>query len=197
MESEDWKVVKSRLPTPSGNFDIYVYETPDKLNHVALVKGDVGGMSGVLCRVHSECFTGDVLGSKRCDCGFQLNTSLDLIGEAKCGILIYLRQEGRGIGLLEKMKAYNLQDQGYDTVEANLMLGHKVDKREFRLAAKMIQSFDIMSVNLITNNPDKVDQLRKAGVVVDERTILTPQINQENKKYLQTKVSKLQHMIDF
>src|SRR3989337_3482202 len=139
--------VRARIPTAEGAFQLYLYHSSrDDKEHLALVMGDVEGKENVLVRVHSECFTGDVLGSQRCDCGEQLTHALQMIAGAGEGILIYLRQEGRGIGLLDKLRAYNLQDQGYDTVEANLILGHQPDERDYTVAARIIQDLRARSV---------------------------------------------------
>jgi 3,4-dihydroxy 2-butanone 4-phosphate synthase/GTP cyclohydrolase II len=167
----------------------------DTKQNLAFVMGEVAGVGGVLLRAHSECFTSDVLGSLRCDCGEQLDRSLQLIGRAKRGVVLYLRQEGRGIGLLDKLRAYNLQDEGLDTVEANLRLGHKPDERDYRAAALMIQDLGIRSIDLITNNPTKIRELRKLGVVVRRRIPIEVAVRPENAGYLHTKMARMDHLL--
>jgi GTP cyclohydrolase II len=146
-------------------------------------------------RIHSECFTGDVLGSRRCDCGEQLDMALDLINQKGFGVLLYLRQEGRGIGLYEKLKAYNLQDQGLDTVDANLELGHLADERSYDIAALILNSLKVKSVALITNNPQKIDGLTALGIRVTERIAIQPHTNTDNIDYLKTKAERMHHML--
>ena len=151
--------VSTRIPTEYGDFTLCFYSnTIDNKEHLALVKGDVNGKENVLVRVHSECFTGDVLGSQRCDCGEQLERALKMIGEKGEGVFIYMRQEGRGIGLLEKLRAYNLQDEGYDTVDANLVLGHPIDSRDYTITAAILKDLEVLSIQLITNNPIKIER---------------------------------------
>ncbi len=187
----------ARIPTEMGEFQLCYYgNNLDDKEHLALIAGDVEGKDDVLVRVHSECFTGDVLGSLRCDCGPQLQQSIKLIAEHGAGAIIYLRQEGRGIGLLDKLRAYNLQDDGYDTVEANQILGHQADSRDYTVAAVILQDLSISSVRLMTNNPDKIASLRRYGVDVTDRIPLQIGVNQENMAYLQTKVKRMQHMLD-
>lgn len=186
-----------RLPTEHGEFVLNLYIDPiDGKEHMALVMGDVGSITSPLTRIHSECFTGDVLGSTRCDCGFQLNHALDSIAKEEVGVLLYLRQEGRGIGLAEKLKAYALQDKGYDTVQANVMLGHKPDERDYSLAGKILKSLGVTSVKLITNNPDKLESLEAQGITVAERVSSPLAVYAENHSYLATKASKLRHLFD-
>jgi GTP cyclohydrolase II len=187
--------VCARIPTRAGEFQLCVFDTPDNKEHLSISMGEVQDMEDVFVRVHSECFTGDVLGSQRCDCGEQLQTAMGIIAAKETGILIYLRQEGRGIGLAEKLKAYNLQDEGYDTVEANLMLGHQADERDYTVAAEILKQLGVKSIRLITNNPAKIDALTKLGVQVSGREPLVPTINAENEKYLQTKVQKMHHLL--
>jgi GTP cyclohydrolase II len=190
--------VTARIPTEWGEFLLMLYaNNQDDKEHLALVLGDVTSRSNVLVRVHSECFTGDVLGSQRCDCGEQLQRSMQKIGEHGRGVLIYLRQEGRGIGLLDKLRAYNLQDQGYDTVEANLLLGHQADERDYSIAAGILQDLQVRSVRLLTNNPAKILHLKQSGVVVSERVPLEGTVNAENADYLRTKAQRMHHLLSF
>ena len=189
--------VRARIPTTEGTFQLYLYHSnQDDKEHLALVMGDVQGKQNVLVRVHSECFTGDVLGSQRCDCGEQLTHALQMIAGAGEGILIYLRQEGRGIGLLDKLRAYNLQDQGYDTVEANLALGHQADERDYTIAARILEDLGARSVKLLTNNPLKIVHLRKLGIAVIRRVPLEATITAENAGYLFTKVQRMNHLLN-
>lgn len=196
MKAKLENLVQTRIPTKHGEFILHYYSnTLDDKEHVAFVKGDVKGKDNVLVRIHSECFTGDVLGSRRCDCGEQLDLALQRINEAGCGVLIYLRQEGRGIGLLQKLKAYNLQDAGLDTVDANIHLGHLADEREYDIAALMIEDLGIQSVNLLTNNPNKIEELRKLGITVNKRIPVEARVNVDNVGYLRTKVKKMRHLL--
>lgn len=189
--------VSTRIPTPVAEFSLYYYSNNrDNKEHVAFVTGDVADGQDVLVRVHSECFTGDVLGSMRCDCGSQLNLSVQRIASEGRGVVLYLRQEGRGIGLLEKLKAYNLQDVGYDTVDANIALGHQADQRDYEVAALILRDIGVRSVRLLTNNPSKIDGLREFGIDVTSREPLQPRITVENKDYIETKASKLGHLLD-
>ena len=191
------KTACARIPTPEGTFELCVFESDaDRKEHLALVMGNVSHRENVLVRVHSECFTGDVLGSQRCDCGEQLQQSMQLIAEQGRGVVIYLRQEGRGIGLAEKLRAYNLQDQGYDTVEANLALGHQADEREYSAAAHILQDLAVASIRLLTNNPQKITALRNFGVPVVERVSLEPTITPNNADYLLTKVQRMDHLLN-
>ncbi len=188
--------VNARIPTRWGEFQLFLYKNnQDDKEHLAFVKRDVQNQEDVLVRVHSECFTGDVLGSKRCDCGEQLEYSLCTIANRGSGILIYLRQEGRGIGLAEKLRAYNLQDQGFDTVEANLALGHQADIRDYSIAAAILRELDVWSIHLLTNNPAKIEDLTKHGITVNQRISIQPTVNAENLDYLKTKVDRMQHML--
>ena len=196
MKAKLENLVQTRIPTKHGEFILHYYSnTLDDKEHVAFVKGDVQGKENVLVRIHSECFTGDVLGSRRCDCGEQLDLALKLINEAGCGVLIYLRQEGRGIGLLKKLQAYNLQDAGLDTVDANIHLGHLADEREYDIAALMIENLGIKSINLLTNNPNKIEELRKLGIIVNQRVPVETRVNVDNEGYLKTKVKKMRHLL--
>ncbi|HCD71017.1 MAG TPA: GTP cyclohydrolase II, partial [Thermovirga lienii] len=165
------------------------------LLHIALVKGEVRGRDGVLVRVHSECLTGDVFGSLRCDCGPQLHTAMKMIEEEGCGVLLYMRQEGRGIGLLEKLKAYELQEKGLDTVEANEALGHPPDLRDYGIGAQILVDLGLHRIRLITNNPRKIVGLEGYGLEIVERVPLTVEPNEYNKRYLATKKQKLGHML--
>lgn len=186
----------ARIPTNKGDFDLYFYEnSADDKEHVALVTGQVSDQENVLVRVHSECFTGDVLGSLRCDCGEQLDRSLRLIADRGRGVLIYLRQEGRGIGLLDKLRAYNLQDIGYDTVDANVMLGHEPDERDYTIAAQVIEDLQVDSVQLLTNNPHKIESLRRLGVAITDRVPLEPSVQKHNQTYLATKAERMRHVL--
>jgi 3,4-dihydroxy 2-butanone 4-phosphate synthase/GTP cyclohydrolase II len=163
---------------------------------MALVLGDIAGQTDVLVRIHSECFTGDVLGSLRCDCGEQLQRAMQLIAQEGQGVVVYLRQEGRGIGLPDKLRAYNLQDMGYDTVEANLMLGHQVDERDYSVAALILKDLAIHSIRLLTNNPEKIDGLQGLGIPVTARMPLQPQVTAENADYLLTKLQRMNHLLN-
>ena len=187
---------RARIPTPHGEFQLCYYSNNgDNKEHLALVVGDVAGQEDVLVRVHSECFTGDVLGSLRCDCGSQLEYALQLVAQEGRGIIIYLRQEGRGIGLLDKLRAYNLQDDGFDTVDANLMLGHEADERDYTAAALILQDLGVSSIRLLTNNPAKIIGLQELGLSVAERVPLQADVNNENATYLRTKVERMQHLL--
>jgi GTP cyclohydrolase II len=186
----------ARIPTDVGEFTLCLYHNNlDGKEHLALLYGDMTAGPPPLVRVHSECFTGDVLGSRRCDCGPQLAASMRLIAAEGRGALLYLRQEGRGIGLLEKMRAYNLQDIGYDTVEANLMLGHQPDLRDYRVAAEMLRDLGITALRLLTNNPDKIAGLERCGLAVVERVPLEMAVHAENAHYLDTKVRRMRHLL--
>lgn len=189
-------IASSRVPTDYGMFKLYLYESSiDKYQHVALVKGDVKGKKDVLVRVHSECLTGDIFGSRRCDCGEQLRKSLELIGERQRGVLLYMRQEGRGIGLANKIKAYALQDKGLDTVEANEQLGFKPDLRDYGIGAQILSDLGLKTIQLITNNPRKIVGLAGYGLKVVKRVSIEVQPNSSNMKYLATKKKKLGHLI--
>ncbi len=189
--------VETRLPTEHGEFRILGYrDSTTGLDHVALVAGDVRNQDDVLVRVHSECLTGDVLGSLRCDCGPQLHAALDTIAEAGQGVLIYLRgQEGRGIGLIAKLRAYSLQDDGADTVDANLEQGLPVDGRNYSAAVEILDDLGVASIRLISNNPDKRVALSAHGVEVHELVSLPVQPNRENIRYLRTKRDRMGHIL--
>lgn len=189
-------ITSARIPTAYGDFQLCYYSnTLDNKEHLAFVMGSVTGGENVLVRMHSECFTGDVLGSRRCDCGEQLDRSLQLIASQGAGVLVYLRQEGRGIGLLQKLRAYNLQDQGYDTVDANLLLGHGADEREYSLAARILDDLGVKSVLLLTNNPLKISALEAEGISVNARVPLEASVNTDNESYLSTKVQRMAHLL--
>jgi GTP cyclohydrolase II len=191
-------VALAELPTRFGDFHIIAFENNrDGKEHVAIVKGDVIGAKDVPVRLHSECLTGDALGSLRCDCRDQLEESLIAIGQMERGMVLYLRQEGRGIGLINKIRAYSLQDQGLDTVEANHALGFRDDERDYAVAAHMLMSLKIESVRLITNNPKKIQQLVDYGIKVSNRIPHIMEPNEYNRFYLETKAAKSGHLIDF
>lgn len=188
-------VAASRLPTRHGTFMIHAFEDPETdKEHVALVMGDVADGQPVLMRVHSECLTGDGFGSLRCDCGPQLEAAMQNIAKAGRGVILYLRQEGRGIGLLNKIRAYHLQDEGADTVEANEQLGFAPDLREYSMCKDMLAHLAVTQVRLMTNNPRKVAALEAHGIVVTERVPLMTGRNPHNEQYLDTKRGKLGHM---
>jgi len=190
-------MARARIPTALGEYQLYLYVTnQDEKEHLAIVMGDVQDQGDVLVRVHSECFTGDVLGSRRCDCGEQLQRSMQMIAENGVGVLIYLRQEGRGIGLLDKLRAYNLQDQGYDTVDANLALGHQADERDYTVAARILDDLGVRSIRLLTNNPVKIKRLGELGVPVSERVPLQSTVYEDNAQYLFTKALRMDHLLD-
>jgi len=184
------------LPLEFGEFRLVVYETDiDDYHHLALIKGDVSEQEDVLVRVHSECLTGDVFGSLRCDCGKQLEESLKMIAHEGCGVLVYMRQEGRGIGLVNKIRAYELQDQGLDTVEANVHLGFDPDPREYGIGAQILADLGVKRMRLITNNPNKRVGLEAHGLVVTERVPLVVPANTNNERYMRTKQEKLGHLL--
>ena len=189
------RVATSRLPTRHGEFTLYAYRQPaDGTEHAVLVHGDVAGQEDVLVRLHSECLTGDVLGSLRCDCGPQLEMSLERIAKAERGVLVYLRgHEGRGIGFTHKVRAYALQDGGLDTVDANVALGLPVDARSFDCAAEILKDLGVRSVHLLSNNPRKKDELVRAGVPVNRVIPVVPPHNRENQRYLYTKRTRMGH----
>jgi GTP cyclohydrolase II len=186
----------ARLPTEHGEFRIRIFhDASTGFDHVALTLGEMAGPDPVLVRMHSECLTGDAFSSARCDCGPQLDAALQTIQNHGWGCLLYLRQEGRGIGLHAKIQAYNLQDQGADTLDANLMLGHPADARDYSIAADMLRAVGISNVCLLTNNPDKVEALQTLGISVLERMPLIVGIGEENRAYLETKANRMGHEI--
>jgi len=184
------------LPTEYGNFKLHLFSNISGEPHIALTKGSLGPDSEPLVRIHSECLTGDVFSSKRCDCGDQLNKSLQLIGEQENGVLIYLRQEGRGIGLIHKIEAYNLQDLGLDTVDANLKLGFPEDARTYQEASLILKHFGVEKIRLITNNPSKMEQLSQNGIEIMKRVSLNLKMNPFNTQYLKTKKDRMGHILD-
>jgi len=190
------KVVKAKLPTRYGDFELYGFENEfDGEEAVALVRGNLGDSSAPLVRIHSQCFTGDTLHSLRCDCGDQLEQDLSLISNSGSGILIYQMQEGRGIGLINKLRAYQLQDQGVDTVEANLQLGFEADLRSYQFCAEILKYLGVNAVRLLSNNPEKIDGLEKAGIKVVERVPSLVESSPFCRDYLQTKKEKMGHLL--
>lgn len=190
------KVAQAKLPTPWGIFTMVGFEElATGKDHVALILGDIEQNKPILTRVHSECLTGDALFSLRCDCGFQLEASLKQIAKEGLGILLYHRQEGRNIGLLNKIRAYALQDQGYDTVEANHQLGFAADERDFTLCADMLELLGVKQIKLLTNNPEKIRVLTEAGIRIVERVALEVGENPYNEHYLETKAQKMGHIL--
>jgi len=197
LVSETKVPADAKLPTTHGDFRIRVFhEEKTGFDHVALTLGDMDGPDPVLVRVHSECLTGDAFSSLRCDCGAQLDAALKQIQNIGWGCLVYLRQEGRGIGLHAKIQAYNLQDKGADTHDANLMLGHPVDARNYEIASVILNSIGIKKICLMTNNPEKTKQLSKFGIEVEETMPLIVGVVEENREYLVTKVDRMGHSID-
>jgi len=185
-----------KMPTDYGNFDLHLYRSKlDGQHHLALVHGKVSGQRNVLVRVHSECLTGDVFGSRRCDCGPQLQQAMRQVSEAGRGVIVYMRQEGRGIGLAPKIKAYKLQEQGYDTVEANQKLGFDMDLREYGLGAQILVDLGLKTIRLLTNNPRKVVGLEGYGLHIVQQVPIKVNPNPHNARYLNTKRDKLGHLL--
>ncbi|HLZ54434.1 MAG TPA: GTP cyclohydrolase II, partial [Verrucomicrobiae bacterium] len=191
---EHVEVVK--LPTDYGDFDLHLYRSKlDGQHHLALVHGDVSGRDKVFVRVHSECLTGDVFGSRRCDCGSQLHQAMRQVAEAGRGVIVYMRQEGRGIGLAPKIKAYKLQEQGYDTVEANQKLGYEMDLREYGLGAQILVDLGLKTIRLLTNNPKKIVGLEGYGLKIVEQVPIRVKPNPHNERYLKAKREKMGHLL--
>ncbi|WZK07476.1 GTP cyclohydrolase II [Enterococcus faecium] len=193
---EESSHITVNLPTDYGDFKLTIYEDGEKREHLLLTKGDIqNGQSPTLVRVHSECLTGDVFGSYRCDCGEQLHEAMRMIEEEGTGAILYLRQEGRGIGLRNKLKAYQLQEQGFDTYEANIELGFAPDERDYHFAADILKSIGATSIRLLTNNPDKVAELQQDGITIVERVPIETVPQKENQAYLKTKRDKFHHYL--
>ncbi len=190
------RVETVKMPTDYGDFDLHLYRSKiDGQHHLALVRGDIAGKADVLVRVHSECLTGDVFGSRRCDCGPQLHSAMRQVADAGRGVILYMRQEGRGIGLAPKIKAYKLQEEGLDTVEANLKLGYGMDLREYGLGAQILVDLGLKTIRLLTNNPKKVVGLKGYGLKIVQQVPIKIKSNPHNERYLNTKREKLGHLL--
>ena len=186
-------IAKAQLPTKYADFNVHVF-VHKKQEHLVLTKGKFLKNDIVLTRIHSECLTGDGLFSLRCDCGPQLEFAMQEIAKKENGMLIYLRQEGRGIGLVEKIKAYQLQDKGVDTFDANIQLGHPADNRDYAMLEDVFKYFSVKNIDLLTNNPEKVAAIEKAGITINNRIAIKIKHNKYNKNYLQTKIDKFNHL---
>lgn len=190
------KIAEAAFPTEFGDFRIFGFESDDKTDSaVVLVKGNLAGAPSPLVRIHSQCLTGDVFGSSRCDCGVQLAMAQKAIADAGCGILIYHLQEGRGIGLMNKLMAYELQDAGHDTVEANHQLGFEADHRNYALCVEILRHFGVQRIRLMSNNPRKLQALEEAGIAIAERVPIEVAPTDETQRYLLTKKAKLGHLL--
>jgi GTP cyclohydrolase II len=188
-------IAQSVLPTRAGPFDLWAFEDSKGQPHLALTRGSLIGAKNIPVRLHSQCLTGDALGSQRCDCREQLETAMAFLGQQKQGVLLYMSQEGRGIGLANKIRAYALQDMGADTVEANRALGLPDDARDYGTAAGMLRALGVKSISLMTNNPDKISDLQRHGIIVEGRISISMPANEHDRRYLKTKKEKMNHMI--